>query len=115
MRRIFCDKCGKEIHKPTDIKIVFGHELCPECVIAVDNFIISSPSTPTMDELRDFCNNFGKDCSECPFYDEDLWDECSLKEEPHNWSSEEEILSKLLDYIIKHPDWRKEEKQNEQN
>lgn len=72
--------------------------------------IICSPGTPTMDEVRDFCINFSKECSECPFYDEDSWDECSLNKEPHNWSSEEEIISKLLDYKIKHPDWRKKDK-----
>lgn len=113
MRKTFCDKCGKEITE--DVVMVFDYELCPECKNAVKNFITRSTRTPTMDELREFCNNFSKECSDCPFYDKESWDECSLNKQPHNWSSEEEIFSKLLDYKIKQPDWRKKKNKNEQN
>ena len=106
MRITICDKCGDEITE--DVIMVFNHELCPKCANAVDEFITHSFRACTMDELRDFCENFGKNCSECPFYDEDSWEDCSLNKQPHNWSSEEEIFSKLLDYKIKHSDWRKE-------
>lgn len=61
-----------------------------------------------MDELREFCEGFDKECSECPFYNEDGWEDCKFYSAPYNWSHEEEILSKLHDYKIKHPDWRKE-------
>lgn len=37
MRKTFCDRCGKEITE--DVEWVFDHELCPECVKAVDLFI----------------------------------------------------------------------------
>lgn len=107
MKKTFCDKCGKEITE--DVTMVFNHELCSECAKAVDDFITRSSRPTTMDELRDFCANFGKDCSECPFYDDDSWEECTLKREPHGWSSEPEIFIKLLDYKVKHPDWRKKE------
>lgn len=107
MRKTFCDKCGKEITE--DITMVFDYELCPECKNAVRNFITRSTRPATMDELRDFCENFSKECSECPFYDEGSWEECSFKKEPWDWSSEEEIFLKLLDYKVNHPDWRKKE------
>lgn len=106
MRKTFCDKCGKEITE--DIVMVFDYELCPECKDAVRNFIAHPTRPATMDELRDFCKNFSKNCSECPFYDEDNWEDCKFNTIPCNWSSEEEIFSKLLDYKVKHPDWRKE-------
>lgn len=108
MRKTFCDKCGKEITE--DVVMVFDYELCPECKKAIKDFITRPISAPTMDELRDFCYHFSKDCSECPFYDKENWENCGLKKIPSNWSSEEEIISKLLDYKIKHPDWRKKEK-----
>lgn len=106
MRKTFCDKCGKEITE--DVTMVFNHELCPECANAVNIFITRSPRTSTMDALRNFCENFGKNCDECPFYDLDGWEDCKLKNVPSNWPLEEETYSKLLDYKVKHPDWRKE-------
>lgn len=108
MRLTICDKCGKEITE--DVTMVFDHELCPECAKAVDIFITRMFRPATMDELRDFCKNFGKERKQCPFYDEDSCERCGLKNIPSNWSSEEEIFSKLLDYKVKHPDWRKKEK-----
>jgi hypothetical protein len=107
MRKTFCDKCGDEITE--NVIMVFNHEVCPKCANAVDAFITRSPRTPTMDALRNFCENFNKNCSECPFYDEDSCDDCRLKNVPCNWSSEEETYSKLLDYKVNHPDWRKKE------
>ena len=111
MRKIFCDKCGKEITEaPMYIRMVFDHELCPECAKAVDNFITRSTRSATMDEVRDFCNDFYGSCKECPFGDDKdgvCGGACSLKLHPCNWSSEEEIFSKLLDYKVNHPDWRK--------
>lgn len=84
-------------------------ETLEECGYKLSDSHEESERPSTMDKLRDFCENFGgNECSECPFYDEDSWDECSLKTEPCNWS-EEEIFSKLLDYKVKHPDWRRKE------
>ena len=110
MRITICDKCGNEITE--DVEIVLGHELCPKCVNAVDTFITRSMRPATMDEVRDFCNNFYGSCKECPFGDDKdgvCGGSCSLKLLPCNWSSEDEIFSKLLDYKINHPDWRKKE------
>lgn len=107
MRKTFCDKCGKEIIE--DVTMVFNHELCPKCANAVDIFITRSTRPATIDELRDFCKNFSKDCSECPFFDEVSWDECKFKHTPCDWSSDEEIFLKLLDYKVNRPDWRKKE------
>lgn len=107
MKKTFCDKCGKEITE--DVTMVFNHELCSECAKAVDDFITRSSRPTTLDELRDFCANFSKECSECPFYEEDSWDECKFKNMPCNWSREAEIFIKLLDYKVNHPDWRKKE------
>lgn len=109
MRKIFCDKCGKEITE--DVEMVFNHELCPDCAKAVDTFITRSTRPATMDELRDFCNNFSDHCVLCPFYDEggSSGTQCTLRCFPCNWFSEEEIFLKLLDYKVKHPDWRKKE------
>ena len=104
MKITICDKCGKEIKE--DVTMVLDHDLCPECAKAVDIFITRMFRAATMDEIRDFCNNFSKECSECPFYDEGC-DECELKTFPCNWSSEKEIFSKFLDYKVNHPDWRK--------
>ena len=104
MRITFCDKCGDEITE--DVIMVFNHELCPKCANAVDEFITRSFRIATMDELRDFCENFSKGCKECPFYDDGG---CNLANYPSNWPLEEETFSKLLDYKVKHPDWRKKE------
>ena len=109
MKKTFCDKCGDEITE--DVTMVFNHELCPKCANAVDTFITRSPRTSTMDELRDFCNNFSDHCALCPFYDEggSSNTQCILRCFPCNWSSEEEIFLKLLEYKVKNPDWRKKE------
>lgn len=109
MRKTFCDKCGKEIK--TDVEMVFGYELCSECAKAIDDFITYSSKPSTMDELRDFCENFSKSCKGCLFYDKDpsTSTSCQFGVPPCEWPSEEEIYSKLLDYKINHPDWRKKE------
>lgn len=107
MRITICDKCGDEITE--DVTMVFNHELCPKCAKAVDFFITRSTRPATMDEVRDFCENLSENCGECPFYDEASWDECIFSKSPCYWPREEEIFSNLLDYKIKHPDWRKKE------
>lgn len=110
MRKTFCDKCGKEITE--DVTMVFNHELCPECANAVDIFITRTTRPAAMDEVRDFCDNFSKNCSECPFSDDRdgvCGGDCGLKTLPYNWPPEEEIFLKLLDYKVNHPDWRKKE------
>lgn len=77
MRKVFCDKCGDEITE--NVIMVFNHELCPKCANAVDAFITRSPRTPIMDALRNFCNNFSKNCEECPFTIKILWTIAGLK------------------------------------
>lgn len=106
MRKTFCDKCGNEITE--DVTMVFDYELCPECVKAVKDFITNTSKISIMDEIRDFCSNFSKNCGDCPFYDEDSWDDCKFKTVPSNWTLEEETYKKLLNYKVKHPDWRKD-------
>lgn len=104
MKKILCDKCGKEI--TTDVEYVFDYELCFECAEALKNYIVRPTRTAIIDELRDFCKNFSKDCSDCsdcPFYDKVSWNDCIFMRQVCYWPSEEEILSKLLDYKTKHP------------
>lgn len=103
MRLIICDKCGKEIK--TDVVKVLNYELCPECAEVVNDFIQCSMRTSIMDDLRDFCAIFKKNCLKCPFYNEDL-KECELSDIPSKWTSGEEIFGKLLEYKVKHIDWR---------
>lgn len=64
MRKIFCDRCGKEI--TADVTMVFDYKLCHECVEAVEDFINFSLKT-TMDNVRGLCKNISKGCVECPF------------------------------------------------
>lgn len=109
MIKHYCDKCDKEIM--TDVVKVFNYELCFDCVKAVNDFITQPSRSATMDEIRDFCENFSKNCEDCPFYEKgfDSWEDCKFKTIPSNWTPEEETFRKLLDYKVKHPDWRKKE------
>ena len=103
MRKIFCDRCNKEI--TADVTMVFDHELCHECAELVEYFINFSLKTTTMDGVRDICKNISKGHVGCPFAvkDDNGSLKCVFETQPRNWSSEKETYSKVLNYIVDHP------------